>query len=120
MAYKQSLGSWGELLAEAYLKDKGLNCIGRNIRTHHGEIDLVMTDGETIVFIEVKTRTSLDFGTPEESITKKKRERMIHSATEWMQSHPEWGGDFRIDVVAIYGPKGDPKPEMIWFENAVA
>jgi putative endonuclease len=120
MAYKQRLGSWGEILAEAYLKDKGLDFIGRNIHTHYGEIDLVMLDCETIVFVEVKTRTSLDFGTPEESITKKKRERMIRSAMEWMQSHPEWGGYYRIDVLAIFGPKGDPRPEMIWFENAVA
>jgi putative endonuclease len=120
MAYKQRLGNWGETLAETYLKEKGLIFVGRNIHTHYGEIDLVMKDGETIVFVEVKTRTSLDFGTPEESITRKKRERMINSATEFMQSHPEWGDYFRIDVLAIFGPKGDPTPEMIWFENAVA
>jgi putative endonuclease len=119
MTYRQKLGSWGEMLAETYLKDKGLILVGRNIHTHYGEIDLVMQEGETIVFIEVKTRTSFDFGTPEESITKRKKERMLKSALETMQGHAEWSGDYRIDVVAIFGQKGDPDPEILWFENAV-
>lgn len=119
MAYKQRLGSWGENLAETYLKEKGLVPLGRNIRTRYGEVDLVMRDGETIVFIEVKTRTNLDFGTPEESITRKKRTRMIQTAEACMQEHPEWGGYWRIDVLAVLGRSNDPEPEIMWFDNAV-
>lgn len=119
MAYKQRLGSWGENLAETYLKQQGLVPLERNMRTRYGEADLVMQDGETIVFVEVKTRTSLDFGAPEESITRKKRARMIQTAEACMQMHPEWGGYWRIDVLAILGPSNDPEPEIMWFDNAV-
>ena len=65
--------------------DKGLVTIAQNVRTHYGEIDLLMKDHDTMVFVEVKTRTSLDFGTPEESITRRKRLRMIQSAESYMQ-----------------------------------
>jgi putative endonuclease len=120
VAYKQRLGKWGEAKAEAFLNGKGLVTIARNVRTHYGEIDLLMKDHDTIVFVEVKTRTSLDFGTPEESITRRKRVRMIQSAEIYMQEHPECGNYWRIDVLAIFGQSNDPDPEIMWFDNAVA
>jgi putative endonuclease len=120
MAYKQRFGKWGEAKAEAFLKDKGLILVGKNVRTRYGEIDLVMKDGETLVFIEVKTRASLDYGTPEESITPQKRLKMIQSAEAFIQNHPSDGVYWRIDVLAIFGQPHDPEPEILWFDNAVA
>ena len=93
--------------------------MGKNIRTHYGEIDLLMKDGEALVFVEVKTRTSLEFGTPEESITPRKQLKMVQSAEACMQEHPEWGSTWRIDVLSIFGHPGDPEPEIVWFENAI-
>jgi putative endonuclease len=119
MAYRQRLGSWGENLAESYFIQRGWVPLLRNYRTRYGEIDLVMKDQEMIVFVEVKTRSNLDFGTPEESITRKKKQRMLHSAAACLQDHPEWGGYYRIDVLAVIGSPADASPEIIWFENAV-
>ena len=119
MAYRQRVGKWGEDQALAYLSSKGLCLIGRNVRTAHGEIDLIMADGEQLVFVEVKTRTSLDFGNPEESITSKKRARMVASVESYLQKSPENYQEWRIDVIAIYGMAGDSAPEIEWFENAV-
>ncbi len=117
--YRQRLGKWGETVAEAFLQGKGLVSIGKNIRTRYGEIDLLMKDRDGLIFVEVKTRTSLDFGTPEESITPRKQLRMVQSAEACMQEHPEWGSNWRIDVLSIFGRPGDPDPEILWFENAV-
>ncbi len=120
MVYRQRLGKWGETIAEAFLRGKGLSLLAKNVRTRYGEIDLLMKDGVTIVFVEVKTRTSLDFGTPEESITRQKQFRMVQSAEAYMQEHPECGSYWRIDVLAVFGQSGDPDPEIVWFDNAVA
>jgi putative endonuclease len=119
VAYRQRLGVWGEKIAETYLVQRGLELLFRNYRTRYGEIDLVMKDRETIVFVEVKTRTNLDFGNPEESITFKKRNRMLRSAEACVQQHPEWGGFYRIDVLAVNGSPQDADPEIVWFENAI-
>jgi putative endonuclease len=117
--YRQRLGKWGETRAEAFLQGKGLVSVAKNIRTHYGEIDLLMKDGDALVFVEVKTRTTLDFGTPEESITPRKKLKMVQSAEAWIQAHPECGSSWRIDVLAIFGRPGDPDPEILWFENAI-
>jgi putative endonuclease len=119
MAYRQRLGSWGEQMAENYLVQRGFIPLFRNYRTRYGEIDLVMKDQETIVFVEVKTRTNLEFGNPEESITAQKRKRMLHSAEACLQAHPELSGYYRIDVMAVNGSPADATPEILWFENAL-
>jgi putative endonuclease len=119
VAYRQRLGSWGEKIAETYLIQQGLELLFRNYRTRFGEIDLVMRNSQTIVFVEVKTRTNLDYGNPEESITKKKKNRMLLSAQACLQDHPEWGGYYRIDVLAVNGSPKDESPEIVWFDNAI-
>ncbi len=119
MAYRQRLGSWGEKIAEDYLTQQGLQVLLRNYRTPYGEIDLVMQDQELVVFVEVKTRTNLKFGNPEESITVRKKERMLRCAEACLQDHPEWGPNYRIDVMAVFGRPVDTAPQILWFENAV-
>jgi len=118
--YRQSFGAWGERQAEEYLLEKGLYLIERNYRTPSGEIDLVMSHGEQLVFVEVKTRANKYFGMPEDSVTTKKKEHLTASALYYLGDHSVPGDNWRIDVVAICGKPGDPALEIIWFENALA
>jgi putative endonuclease len=95
---------------------KGCEIIARNMRTPYGEIDLVVKQGETIIFVEVKTRTSNRMGLPEESITSKKREHMIACAEHYAAEHEidRW----QIDVISIEGKPGT-EPIVTYFENAI-
>ncbi len=119
MAYRQRIGQWGEGLAKNFLIEKGFHPIAANLRTRYGEIDLVMKDGSLDVFVEVKTRTNRKYGLPEVSVTRQKQLHMKLSAEYLMQLHPDWGDNWRIDVLAISGRPGDAAPEILWFENAV-
>lgn len=103
---KMKFGRWGEGLAEEYLSDQGYASIGSNIRTEYGEIDLLMSDGTELVFVEVKTRRSDRFGMPEESITTNKMRNMVLSAEAYLQSQNDFASEYRIDVVAIRVIKG--------------
>jgi len=120
MKYRQSFGKWGEDLASKYLVDKGWKVIDRNARTTHGEIDIIAEQDGTIIFVEVKTRSTQEFGYPEEAITSQKRKHLIHSAEEYLQNHPEIQSDWRIDVIAIRRLAGENNPVVDWFENALA
>ena len=120
MAYRQRIGHRGEVIAEAFLHVKGLETVCRNFRTPYGEIDLIMKHKDQLVFVEVKSRTNLEFGLPEDSITAKKKGRMVRSAAYYIQKHSEQNCFWRIDVIAVYGLAGDPSPEIEWFENAIA
>ena len=117
---RQQLGMWGEGIAAAYLEDKGLQIIDRNVRTGYGEIDLIARISGVTVFVEVKTRSGLSFGLPEESVTESKALRLQEASEAFMQSHPQLEGDWRIDVIAILGDPDDLYPEIVWFENAIA
>lgn len=77
MTYRKRLGEWGEAEAQRYLETMGYVFIKKNFRVPEGEIDLVMRDGEMVVFVEVKTRTSDTYGSPEESVSKLKRQRLL-------------------------------------------
>jgi putative endonuclease len=120
---RQNLGKWGEDLAASYLCDRGYTILDRNLRTPYGEIDLIMRapDSEeepTIVFIEVKTRSSASFGLPEISVDSRKQEHLVNSALSYMQDHPDLGCGWRIDVISIQKIKGG-NPHLTHFENAV-
>ncbi|MBT3239345.1 MAG: YraN family protein [Chloroflexi bacterium] len=114
--HKQALGKWGEEKASAYLSGKGFHILAHNIRTPYGEIDLIAQDGSTLVFIEVKTRTTKNFGNPEEAITKKKLQHMIDSAESYMQELEE-KKDWRLDVVAVEKDKNSNSVSIEHFEN---
>jgi putative endonuclease len=119
MARKQAIGRWGERLAEEYLSARGYTLIQRNVRTPYGEIDLVMRgEGDILIFVEVKTRTSSNYGKPEEAVTAQKRVHMLQSAEAYLLEHDEYQGDWRVDVISIFQP-GTGYPEIVWFENAL-
>lgn len=101
MTYQQHIGKIGEQIAADFLTDLGYEVLDRNFKVRYGEIDLVALDGDLIVFVEVKTRTSDTFGTPEGSITSAKLARLENAALLWLQEHPDAPDDWRVDVIAI-------------------
>lgn len=96
------VGRRGEELARALLKQRGYRIVETNVRGHFGEIDIVARQGKCHVFVEVRTRSGDLFGTPEESITRHKRDKMVACALDYVAKHTELHeAAWRIDVVAI-------------------
>lgn len=114
---KQRLGRWGEEQAAQFLVSKGYQILARNVRTEHGELDIVAKQGEVLVFAEVKARSSNKFGYPEEALTPAKQQHIFDAASTYLQEHPELNGDWRIDVIALRRRLGQA-PEIQHFENA--
>jgi len=113
---KQTIGAWGEEAASAYLSEQGYEILGRNIRTPHGEIDLVARLGEAIIFVEVRTWTSSLFARLEESITPRKQSHMLAAAKDYTLLH---GVDYwQIDGIAVEGKPGK-QPVINHFENVI-
>ncbi len=96
------VGREGEAVALRYLKKKRYRILETNYRTPLGEIDIVARDGDTVVFVEVKTRSSLVFGHPFEAVTRQKRERMKRLALYYMKVNGLLDERGRFDVIALY------------------
>ena len=94
-------GLLGEDGAMNYLIGKGYKMLERNYNGRHGEIDLIMLDKDTLVFVEVKARENTKFGTPEEAITTAKMRNIISVAMEYVKKHRYFDMNMRFDVVAI-------------------
>lgn len=105
---KKALGREGERLAEHYLVKKGYRLVERNYRCAGGEVDLILLDRRVIVFVEVKTRTDHDFGTPLEAVEPRKQRRMIFAAQYFLHQKQLYERDARFDVVGISWPGGEP------------
>lgn len=105
MARKDELGKTGEQRASEYLEAQGYCVLDRNWRCAQGELDIVARDGNTIAFVEVKTRTTRDFGHPFEAIDARKRDRLWRLAHSWAREHPiaARGMQLRLDAVGIVG-----------------
>jgi len=115
----KKLGSWGESIAAEYLVKRGYKIVDRNVRTSYGEIDLVARQEDVMVFVEVKTRSNMRFGFPENAITPRKREHLIEASQTYLQDCPKPIGDWRIDVIAIQSLDSEAHPLIEHFENAV-
>ena len=98
---RSKLGTQGERIAASHLESLGLVVEDRNYRTRFGEVDLIARDGEERVFVEVRTKRSTAFGTPEESLTPRKQARLIHAAEEYLAERGLAGASWRVDLVAI-------------------
>jgi len=108
MAAKDRLGARGEQLAAAFLERSGISIIERNWRCSQGEIDVIVQDGDETAFVEVKTRSSVQFGHPLEAITPEKLARLRRLAAAWCETHPQPGRHIRIDAIAVIAPTGGP------------
>jgi len=101
---RKNLGDAGERLAAMWLAQRGYRIITRNWRSpsRAGEMDLIAQDADGLAFIEVRTRRGDQMGTPEESLTPRKRARLIQVAQEFLAAHNEYADSaWRIDLVAI-------------------
>ncbi len=98
---KDVLGAWGEDVAAAHLVAAGMQVLDRRWRTGGGEIDVVARDGRVLVFVEVKTRSGLGFGSPLEAVTLAKQRRLRHLAVAWLAAHGTHAVDLRFDVVGV-------------------
>ncbi|MBI2411597.1 MAG: YraN family protein [Deltaproteobacteria bacterium] len=106
-------GERGEDRAEALLRKNGYRIIERNYRCARGEIDIVARDGETIAFVEVKTRSSEDFGGPKYSVDKRKQRKLTEVAVHYIAERGIRDTDLRFDVVSIVVKDGAYKTELI-------
>jgi putative endonuclease len=120
MARSQTIGRWGEDVAARFLQAKGYEILQRNVRTAYGELDIIARWGGTIVFVEVKTRTSSSFGLPEISVGTRKIRHLLDSAQAFMQVYTGLEEEWRVDVIAIQGHPGDNNPQIEVFENAIS
>ena len=114
----QTLGQRGELEAERYLLRLGMVIVARGYQDKFGEIDLIAVDGETIVFVEVKTRTSDYAGHPAEAVDDQKQRHLTKTAVGYLKWHRLTECSARFDVISIIWPGGSKRPEIIHYENA--
>ncbi len=116
---RRDVGTLGEKLAKDFLKKRGYRIWETNYRCPEGEIDIIARHKDSLVFIEVRTKKSLAFGSPEESITPTKMGRLRAVASHYQQTHSGLPALWRIDVVAVeIDQKGKPlRIELV--ENAV-
>jgi len=110
-------GAGVEAAARTHLLRAGLHEIAANAGYRLGELDLVMRDGDTLVFIEVRYRASADYGGGAESVDGGKRRKIVRAAELFLLQHPAWAEDFcRFDVVEA---SGDPEaPDFTWHRDA--
>ncbi len=106
------LGEKGEELAVRFLKKKGYKIIKQNYKTRIGEIDIIARDGNALVFIEVKTRESIEYGLPFEAINSAKKRKIANVALLYLKRLKEIP-PCRFDVVSIYYKQDNPEFELI-------
>ena len=112
------LGEHGEKLAERHLVELGMAVVERRYRTRQGEIDLVCRDGDTLVFVEVKTRRTERAGAPFESITLIKQRRLTRLALAYLKHHDLLDCPARFDVVSIVLEDGLSQPRIDHYRDA--
>ena len=116
-SHAKARGAAAERLAGAWLRRRGLRPLDANYRCRAGEIDLVMRDGDTLVFVEVRYRKSDRFGSGAESVDRAKQHRIVRAASRYLQQHPRWANDVcRFDVISVSGDEGNP--EIEWIRHA--
>lgn len=100
MAQHNETGKQGEAEAARFLQEEGYEIMACNYRHQHAEIDLVAKKGKLMVFVEVKTRTNLSFGNPEEFVSYAKAKLVMKAAEHYIFTH-NWQFDVRFDIVAV-------------------
>ena len=119
MSEHNDVGREGEALAANFLQQKGYEIVDRNWRYGPKEIDIVARDGDTMVFVEVKTRSTLAFELPQEAVTKKKMKNLVEAADAYLIQH-NIDLESRFDIVAVINgnpPKVIEHLEWAWQAN---
>ncbi|MFC2066633.1 YraN family protein [Chloroflexota bacterium] len=116
---RRDVGILGEKLARDFLEKRGYHILQNNYRCPEGEIDIVARHEDFLIFIEVRTKRNLEFGSPEESITPAKTEKLRKVAAHYRQTHDNLPSSCRIDVVAIELDRKGKISRIELIENAV-
>jgi putative endonuclease len=109
---KKQVGAYGERLAADFLRKKGYRILETNFRCKAGEVDIVAKHKKSLVFVEVRTKTSNEYGTPEESVTFSKKEKLIACALSYLSIHDDDSSSWRVDFVGVE-VETDGKPRRI-------
>lgn len=115
---KSAIGTEGEQLAVRFLKKNGYKILQRNYRCKIGEIDIVTYDHGAIAFVEVKTRCSDTYGTPELSVTENKKRQIVKVASHYVAEKKIEGRELRFDVVSVFYLPFEKHPKITLFKNA--
>jgi putative endonuclease len=113
---RKNKGAWGEDRAAEFLVREGYRILERNYRCFLGEMDIIAREGRTVVFVEVKTRSSERFGLPQEAIGPQKQRRMTAIALCYLKAHGLLGAPARFDVAAVRLGEGGEKVTL--YKNA--
>lgn len=117
MTVKRELGRHAECLARKHLENQGLQTLAQNYRCRAGEIDLIMRDAASVVFVEVRYRRSGNLVSGAESVDRHKQRKLLAAARHFQSRHDfAWSGPCRFDVVAITDARTGP--EIRWIRNA--
>ena len=98
---RKQLGQWGENLAKTHLQSRGYTIVAQNWRCSRGEMDLIAQEGDTVIFVEVKTRRGRDLGSPEDAITLHKARKLFTVAQTYLAEQDSGDIPWRIDLVAV-------------------
>ena len=109
----------GEKLAADFLTKQGYEIIETNYRCKEGEVDIIAREGEFLVFVEVRTKNSRAFGSPEESVTKRKKEHLKNVAVRYRENHDRLPVQWRIDFVAVELDRTEKPSRLEVIKNAV-
>ncbi len=114
--YRKKFGAWGEDIAVRYLIGQNCEILMRNYRAGRGEIDIIAREGNEIVFVEVKTGNSRDFGPPEQNITPAKQRQLYKVAEHFIAENPDPEAEYRFDAIIIDGSR--ERYEIRHYRNA--
>jgi putative endonuclease len=113
-------GQLAENFASEYLKNQGLKRLQTNFACKHGEVDLIMLDDNTLVFVEVRYRQSTDYGHPLETINYAKQQKILKTVQFFLLKHPEYRNHpCRIDAIAIDAHTQKHNDTVQWIKNAI-
>ena len=110
------LGVWGEELAAAYLREKGYIILDRDWHSTHRDIDIIARNTDYVVFVEVKTRHTRDFGDPVLAINSQKRKNIRRAMNHYVRYH-HFDVPMRFDIITVVGTIGTTEPEISHYEN---
>ncbi len=112
----QTQGKIGEDIACSFLLENGYTVVARNYRVKGGEIDVIATKNSELVFVEVKTRSSITYGYPEESVTRSKKIRLTRAARQYLIAYSTLPS-YRFDIIAIHMASNKANPSVFHLEN---
>ena len=113
----RSVGTWGEAQVANYLRQRKFRLVAHSYRCRFGEIDLIAMDGNTLCFVEVKTRSNLSVGLPREFVTAQKQQR-IRKTAAWYLAEKELECPVRFDVAEVYTDAGGQLEKIEYLEDA--